>query len=92
MKLNEIKDNKGARQSRVRVGRGIGSGLGKTAGRGQKGAKARSGVSTSSLVRCILLRPRPMSVARWSCVRRIGDPVWVILTVLASDLAIMLTP
>src|SRR3954468_21797722 len=45
MKLNEIKDNKGARKSRVRVGRGIGSGLGKTAGRGQKGAKARSGVS-----------------------------------------------
>src|SRR4029079_5200290 len=45
MKLNEIKDNKGARQSRVRVGRGIGSGLGKTAGRGQKGAKGRSGVS-----------------------------------------------
>jgi large subunit ribosomal protein L15 len=45
MKLNEIRDNKGARQSRVRVGRGIGSGLGKTAGRGQKGAKSRSGVS-----------------------------------------------
>ena len=45
MKLNELSDNKGARQSRVRVGRGIGSGLGKTAGRGQKGAKARSGVS-----------------------------------------------
>ena len=45
MKLNQIKDNTGARQSRVRVGRGIGSGLGKTAGRGQKGAKARSGVS-----------------------------------------------
>ena len=45
MKLNEIKDNKGARQGRVRVGRGIGSGLGKTAGRGQKGAKSRSGVS-----------------------------------------------
>ncbi|HEX2762403.1 MAG TPA: 50S ribosomal protein L15 [Allosphingosinicella sp.] len=45
MKLNEIKDNKGARKSRVRVGRGIGSGLGKTAGRGQKGAKSRSGVS-----------------------------------------------
>jgi large subunit ribosomal protein L15 len=47
MKLNEIKDNKGARQSRVRAGRGIGSGLGKTAGRGQKGAKARSGVSVA---------------------------------------------
>jgi len=45
MKLNEIRDNKGARQSRVRVGRGIGSGLGKTAGRGQKGQKSRSGVS-----------------------------------------------
>ena len=47
MKLNEIRDNKGARKSRVRVGRGIGSGLGKTAGRGQKGAKARSGVSVA---------------------------------------------
>ena len=45
MKLNDLRDNPGARQSRVRVGRGIGSGLGKTAGRGQKGAKARSGVS-----------------------------------------------
>ncbi|HZF94235.1 MAG TPA: 50S ribosomal protein L15 [Allosphingosinicella sp.] len=45
MKLNDLRDNPGARKSRVRVGRGIGSGLGKTAGRGQKGAKARSGVS-----------------------------------------------
>src|SRR5678815_1543030 len=45
MKLNEIRDNPGARKSRVRVGRGIGSGLGKTAGRGQKGQKSRSGVS-----------------------------------------------
>ena len=45
MKLNEIRDNDGARKSRVRVGRGIGSGLGKTAGRGQKGQKSRSGVS-----------------------------------------------
>jgi large subunit ribosomal protein L15 len=45
MKLNEIKDNAGARKGRMRVGRGIGSGKGKTAGRGQKGAKARSGVS-----------------------------------------------
>jgi large subunit ribosomal protein L15 len=47
MKLNEIKDNAGARKSRMRVGRGIGSGKGKTAGRGQKGAKARSGVSVN---------------------------------------------
>jgi len=45
MKLNDIRDNKGARKSRVRVGRGIGSGLGKTGGRGQKGQKSRSGVS-----------------------------------------------
>jgi len=45
MKLNELKDNDGARKGRMRVGRGIGSGKGKTAGRGQKGAKARSGVS-----------------------------------------------
>jgi large subunit ribosomal protein L15 len=45
MKLNDIRDNEGARKSRVRVGRGIGSGLGKTAGRGQKGQKSRSGVS-----------------------------------------------
>jgi large subunit ribosomal protein L15 len=45
MKLNEINDNDGARKGRMRVGRGIGSGKGKTAGRGQKGAKARSGVS-----------------------------------------------
>ncbi len=43
MKLNDIRDNKGARKSRVRVGRGIGSGLGKTAGRGHKGQKSRSG-------------------------------------------------
>ena len=45
MKLNEISDNKGARKGRVRVGRGIGSGVGKTAGRGQKGQTSRSGVS-----------------------------------------------
>ena len=45
MKLNEIRDNQGARKSRVRVGGGIGSGVGKTAGRGQKGQKSRSGVS-----------------------------------------------
>src|SRR3546814_20250770 len=38
-----------------------------------------SGVSSSSTVRCILLSPRPIRVARWSLVRRIGDPVWVSL-------------
>lgn len=45
MKLNEIRDNPGARKSRMRVGRGIGSGKGKTGGRGQKGQKSRSGVA-----------------------------------------------
>ncbi len=45
MKLNDIRDNDGARKSKMRVGRGIGSGKGKTAGRGQKGQKSRSGVA-----------------------------------------------
>jgi len=45
MKLNELKDNDGARKKFKRVGRGIGSGKGKTSGRGVKGQKARSGVS-----------------------------------------------
>lgn len=45
MKLNEISDNPGARHSRKRVGRGIGSGLGKTSGKGQKGQKSRRGVA-----------------------------------------------
>lgn len=44
MKLNELRDNPGAVKERMRVGRGIGSGKGKTAGRGVKGQKARSGV------------------------------------------------
>ena len=45
MRLNELKDNPGARKSKLRVGRGIGSGKGKTAGRGHKGQKSRSGVA-----------------------------------------------
>ena len=45
MRLNEINDNAGARQSRTRVGRGIGSGKGKTGGRGMKGQNSRSGVA-----------------------------------------------
>ena len=43
MRLHDLKPNPGARTRRTRVGRGIGSGLGKTSGRGQKGQKARSG-------------------------------------------------
>jgi large subunit ribosomal protein L15 len=45
MKLNQLADNSGAHRRRKRVGRGIGSGKGKTAGRGQKGQKARTGVA-----------------------------------------------
>ncbi|MBI0162532.1 50S ribosomal protein L15 [Bartonella sp. M0283] len=45
MKLNQLRDQEGATKNRKRVGRGIGSGMGKTAGRGVKGQKARSGVA-----------------------------------------------
>ena len=45
MKLNELTDNLGARKNRKRVGRGPGAGTGKTAGRGMKGQKSRSGVA-----------------------------------------------
>ncbi len=45
MKLNQICDKNGARKAKKRVGRGVGSGIGKTSGKGHKGAKARSGVA-----------------------------------------------
>ena len=45
MNLNEIKDNHKATKDRKRIGRGIGSGTGKTSGKGHKGQKARSGVA-----------------------------------------------
>ena len=45
MKLNELRDNPGATKNRMRVGRGPGSGKGKTAGRGVKGQKSRTGVA-----------------------------------------------
>jgi large subunit ribosomal protein L15 len=45
MRLNEIKDKHGARKERVRIGRGIGSGVGKQGGRGGKGQSARTGVA-----------------------------------------------
>lgn len=47
MKLNELKNNPGATKDRIRVGRGIGSGKGKTGGRGVKGQKSRSGVAVN---------------------------------------------
>ena len=45
MKLNQLSDNQGARKARKRIGRGIGSGTGKTSGKGHKGQKSRSGVA-----------------------------------------------
>ena len=45
MRLNQLADNQGATKNRMRVGRGIGSGKGKTSGAGQKGQKSRSGVA-----------------------------------------------
>ena len=48
MRLNELSDNSGARKPRKRVGRGIGSGTGKTSGKGHKGQKARSGVAVTT--------------------------------------------
>ena len=45
MRLNELSDNPGATKARLRVGRGVGSGKGKTAGRGVTGQKSRSGVA-----------------------------------------------
>ena len=47
MKLNEIRDNKGARKSKMRVARGVGSGKGRTGGCGFKGQKARTGVAVN---------------------------------------------
>jgi len=47
MRLNELRDNAGATHSKKRVGRGTGSGLGKTSGKGHKGQKARSGVAVN---------------------------------------------
>ena len=49
MKLSDIADNAGSRKKRMRVGRGIGSGKGKTSGRGGKGQTARSGVRIKGL-------------------------------------------
>ena len=45
MELNKLNDNDGAKSSKKRLGRGVGSGLGKTSGKGHKGQKSRSGVS-----------------------------------------------
>jgi len=47
MRLNELRDNPGATHPRKRLGRGTGSGLGKTSGKGHKGQKARSGVAVN---------------------------------------------
>ena len=69
MKLNDIRDNEGARKGRMRVGRGIGSGKGKTAGRGQKGQKSRSGVADQGL------RRRPDAAPHAAAEARLQQPV-----------------
>ena len=56
MRLNSLLKNPGSKKSRKRVGRGIGSGIGKTCGRGQKGQKSRSGVSLKGLTFATNLR------------------------------------
>ena len=68
MKLNQIADNPGARKTRRRVGRGIGSGKGKTAGRGVKGQTARTGVRSraSKAARCRCIAACPSAASRTS--------------------------
>ena len=74
MKLNEISDNQGARHRRKRVGRGIGSGTGKTAARGHKGQKSRSGVSLlgSKAAKCRCIGVFLRAASRTSFVRTIA--------------------
>ena len=54
MKLNEICDNQGATKNRKRLGRGAGSGTGKTSGRGHKGQKSRAGATINGFEGCLL--------------------------------------
>lgn len=66
MQLNNLKPAAGSKHAKRRVGRGIGSGLGKTAGRGHKGQKSRSVVSTRSALKaarcpCIVVCPSVVS-------------------------------
>ena len=60
MKLHELRDNPGATKNRKRVGRGPGSGVGSTSGRGMKGQKSRSGVANERCIRPIV-RSRGMN-------------------------------
>ena len=81
MRLNELKDKPGSRKIRVRIGRGIGSGMGKQGGRGGKGQTARSGVasaaSKAARCRCIGACPSAASTsatARTSTRSTLGAP------------------
>src|SRR5690606_587415 len=78
MKLNELKPKQGSTKNRIRVGRGIGSGKGKTGGRGVKGQKARTGVSINGFegAQMPLYRRLPKSGFTKSLAR---DPVEVTL-------------
>ena len=64
MKLNELRDNPGARLKSKRLGRGIGSGKGKTSGKGVKGQKAREGVAPEWLRRRSAADLSPLAEAR----------------------------
>jgi ribosomal protein L15 len=70
MELNSIKPAEGAKHAKRRVGRGIGSGLGKTAGRGHKGQKSRSGgyhKVASKAARCLCSAVCPSAVSSRTC-------------------------
>lgn len=76
-RLNELRDNPGANKRRVRIGRGIGSGVGKTGGRGGKGQTARSGVAINGFeggqMPLHMRMPKrgfnPPNPAKWNAVR-----------------------
>jgi ribosomal protein L15 len=83
MKLNELRDVDGATHSRKRVGRGIGSGKGKTSGRGVKGQSSRSGVAINGFVACrsaASRTPLPRALTRSRSARFRKPSIRVVLT------------
>jgi large subunit ribosomal protein L15 len=74
LKLNELRDNPGARPKFKRLGRGIGSGKGKTSGKGVKGQKAREGVALNGFEGGQLPIYRRSILARWK--RRSRRAAW----------------
>jgi large subunit ribosomal protein L15 len=86
MKLNELSDNEGATKARMRVGRGVGSGKGKTCGRGVKGQKSRRGVSINGFEGGQM--PLHMRVPKRGFNARCSkEHAWVNLSLLAKAIA-----